>query len=129
MGMMRDFNFKVNEHLTLKLEGEETVIYVAGERFLQCKFLLLEIPVEEIKSLTDIESIDEAAERLDHSLQPLGEKKEVLSPEVKFWGHCSNLMRRSKLYNIFSEKSRGFRPRVAIMRTQAQKVWALKHAW
>ena len=41
--------FKVNEHLTLKLEGNETNIYVNYKKFIQCKYLLLNIPVEKIE--------------------------------------------------------------------------------
>jgi len=84
--------FRVNEYLELRLEGKDTIIYVNGERFDQCKFLLLDIPINEIKSLDEIESIDEAAEKLDHSLEPLDyERIDGVPPEVEFWGHCSNL--------------------------------------
>ncbi|MBA7685588.1 hypothetical protein ES703_94013 [subsurface metagenome] len=57
--------FRVNEYLSLRLEGENTVIYVGGERFRQCKFLLLNIQINEIQTLDEIESIDEASEKLD----------------------------------------------------------------
>ena len=50
--------FKVNEYLTLKLENDETIIYVAGKRFMQCKYLLLDISAEDINSFDDVESID-----------------------------------------------------------------------
>jgi len=84
--------FKVNEYLELRLKGKDTIIYVNGERFEQCKFLLLDIPINEIKSLDEIESIDEAAEKLNHSLEPLEhERVDGVPPRVEFWGHCSNL--------------------------------------
>lgn len=84
--------FKVNKYLELKLEGDETVIYVNGNKFGQCKFLLLNIPIDEITSLGEIESIDEAAEKLDNSLEPIRNKRiNNIPPEVEFWGHCSNL--------------------------------------
>jgi len=90
--------FKVNEYITLKLEEKKTVIYVAGKRFQQCKFLLLNISAEEISVFNNIESVDEAAEKLNHSLEPLSESySEFLKwsydipPETEFWGHCSNL--------------------------------------
>ncbi|KKN02583.1 hypothetical protein LCGC14_1116270 [marine sediment metagenome] len=82
--------FKVNEFITLRLEDSKTVIYVAGEKFQQCKFLLLNIAIENLADFTDSESVDEAAERLDYSLeynQPYYE----ISPETEFWGHCSNI--------------------------------------
>lgn len=94
--------FKVNDLITLKLENDKTVIYVANERFTHCKYLLLTIPIEQISSFEEIESIDEAAVRLDKSLEPqLYENNEgvenefnqrqLVPPHVEFWAHCSNL--------------------------------------
>ena len=83
--------FKVNEYITLKLEDGKTNIYVAGELFLQCKYLLLSIQVDEIQSLDEIKSIDEAAEILDKSQKGFNSKKVEIPSEVEFWGHCSNL--------------------------------------
>ena len=65
--------FKINEFITLRLEEEKTAIYVAGERFQQCKFLLLNISVDQVSTLTDVESVDEAAKKLSHSLEPVNE--------------------------------------------------------
>ena len=86
---MKEFN--VNDYLTLKLEDGKTIIYVKGERFIQCMFLLLEIPIKEITSLDDIESIDEAKEKLDSSLEGSRGQHRAITPETEFWGHCSNL--------------------------------------
>jgi len=87
--------FKVNKYITLQLEngidGMETVIYIEGIRFKQCKFLLLNIPVDKIKSSDDINSIDEAAERLDRSMESNGIYPYEIPPETEFWAHCSNL--------------------------------------
>lgn len=83
--------FKVNEYITLKFEDRKTNIYVAGKLFRQCKYLLLEIPINEITSINEIESIDEAAKRLGHSLENEINPELILPPEVEFWGHCSNL--------------------------------------
>ena len=47
--------------------------------------------VENISYFNDIDSIDEAAERLDRSLEGNGRNRFVIPPEVEFWGHCSNL--------------------------------------
>ncbi|MHA1491825.1 MAG: hypothetical protein ACTSRI_19500 [Promethearchaeota archaeon] len=80
--------FKVNEFITLKLENGETNIHIDGQLFNQCKFLLLEIPINEIISLDEIKSIDEAAEQLNGSLE---HDTVEIPPEVEFWGHCSNL--------------------------------------
>ncbi|MBA7504439.1 hypothetical protein ES706_03082 [subsurface metagenome] len=88
--------FKVNQYISLKLEegrkGKETVIYVDGKRFNQCKFLLLNIPIDKIKLFDEIESVDEASERLDRSLEKGSKLKgPLIPPEIEFWGHCSNL--------------------------------------
>lgn len=95
--------FKINNYITLKLEEEiiieeegiketKTNIYVKGEEFRQCSFLLIEIPIEKITLLNDIESIDEAEERLDASLEDDDKLFEYKIPaETEFWGHCSNL--------------------------------------
>lgn len=87
--------FKINDFITLKLEGLKTVIYVCGERFEQCKFLLLLIPEREIPKLEKINSIDEAAEMLDHGLEPESDTVDYYStqidPRTEFWAHCSNM--------------------------------------
>jgi len=83
--------FKINRYLTLKLEDNQTSIYINGEYFDQCKFLLLNIPVEKISSFDEVESIDEAAEKLEKTLERDEDKKLKIPPEVEFWGHCSNL--------------------------------------
>ncbi|MFO8018758.1 MAG: tetratricopeptide repeat protein [Promethearchaeia archaeon] len=83
--------YKVNEFLTLKLINKRTYIYVDDRLFLQCKYLLLNIPLNKNKSRA-IDSIDEAAERLDNTLEkPFLFKNEPITPEMEFWGHCSNL--------------------------------------
>lgn len=87
--------FKVNEYITLKLEGDDdwkhTFIYINGREFDQYKFLLLNIPVERITSFDELESIDEVAERLGRSMEGQGIIEIDIPPEVEFWGHCSNL--------------------------------------
>jgi len=87
--------FQVNQYLSLKLENDKTNIYVAGKLFRQCKYLLITIPVEKISSFDELESIDEVAEKLDHSLEPRRDVRQQftynLPPEAEFWGHCSNL--------------------------------------
>ncbi|HDZ17897.1 MAG TPA: hypothetical protein ENI29_22535 [bacterium] len=82
--------FKVNDSITLKLEGNSTIIYVDGKEFKHCKYLLLKIPIDEIEKFDSIESIDEAAEKLDKSMERKRDKVEV-PPSAEFWGHCSNL--------------------------------------
>ena len=81
--------FKINEYLELRLEKGKTNIYVEGRLFNQCKYLLLKMPSDNFKNLEDIDSIDEAAENLDRSLERAN--NHYISPETEFWGHCSNL--------------------------------------
>ena len=86
--------FKVNSYITLKLEYDKTEIYIAEERFIQCKHLLLNIPYKGFyHNLTDIESIDEAEEKLKAVRRNPKENivMKVPMPEGEFWGHCSNL--------------------------------------
>ncbi|MHA1670082.1 MAG: hypothetical protein ACTSV5_05815 [Promethearchaeota archaeon] len=74
----------------MHLERGNTTIYVVGQPFIQCKFLLLNIPIAKISSFDEIESIDEAAENVDGIVEEETRKIEI-PPEVEFWGHCSNL--------------------------------------
>lgn len=83
--------FIINKFLTLKLEHDNTIIYIKGERFDQCKFLLLNIPIECVSTFDEIDSIDEAGEYLDNDLEA-GEESEIqIPPETEFWAHSSNL--------------------------------------
>lgn len=86
--------FKINKYITLKLLGikhRETVIYVDGEVFMQCKYLLIINPQEK-RIQKDIKSIDEASELLSGELErDLKPADMGITPEEEFWGHCSNL--------------------------------------
>ncbi|MFW9970696.1 MAG: leucine-rich repeat domain-containing protein [Candidatus Odinarchaeota archaeon] len=82
--------YKINKFITLKHEKNKTVIYVKNEKFLQCKYLLIEIPKNKIKEFDNLLSIDEVSEKLDHSLEYDLESSKI-EPKVEFWGHCSNL--------------------------------------
>ena len=88
--------FVVNEFLTVKLVGEDTIIYVNGESFMLCKRLLINVPTDKIRDTDELDSIDEAAERLgwdgDSQINiNINGIEYNLSPETEFWGHCSNL--------------------------------------
>lgn len=82
--------FVVNQFITLRLVSDKTEIYVLGERFRQCKFLLINIPIDKITTISEITSIDEASENLDKTLESYITKS-PLTPEMEFWGHCSNM--------------------------------------
>ena len=85
--------FEINEYFSLRLyEGEEPTIYVLGVPFMGCAFLLLNIDVDKMSDFDEIDSIDEAAEKLDASMEnAVDAVKFKIPPEVEFWGHCSNL--------------------------------------
>ena len=92
-------DFKINDYISVKLEYGKTNIYIKGELFQQCKFLLLFIPTDENSLLEEINSIDEASEKLNFSLDPdvrwiepeLRGKINNINFETEFWAHCSNL--------------------------------------
>ncbi len=84
--------FKINEYITLKLEGNETIIFINGEEFMQCKYLMLNIPNDNAKDVKEIASIDEAAELLSWTEYVQSDiQKYNIPPEIEFFGHCSNL--------------------------------------
>ncbi len=83
--------FKVNDLITLKLENRKTTIYVGGERFMQCKYLLLVNPHERAEQF-EINSIDEAADNLSLKLEKELKPNDLrITPAEEFWGHCSNI--------------------------------------
>ncbi len=85
--------FRVNEFLSLRFEWNQTIIYVKGEPFKQCKSLLFHISIDKLNYFDGIESIDDAEmnyQRIyDETYQVRGIGK--LPPKEEFWGHCSNL--------------------------------------
>ena len=80
--------FWINDRLSLRLENNQTNIYIDGIKFRQCKYLLLDISIDEIENYNSIKSIDDVSERLDNTLE---RNRLEISPELEFWGHCSNL--------------------------------------
>ncbi|KKL56241.1 hypothetical protein LCGC14_2247380 [marine sediment metagenome] len=80
--------FKINKFITIKQENDKVNIYVNNKKFSQCKYLLINIPINQIQEFDEINSIDEAAELLDHALE--GDEQQI-SIETEFWGHSSNL--------------------------------------
>ncbi len=97
--------FMVNKRIMLKLEGHSTNIYINGMEFMQCKRLVLNIPIKGIRLYDDIDSIDEASEYYYHYLleHEIHEERDgrliekyydhqyEISYEAEFWAHCSNL--------------------------------------
>lgn len=82
--------FKVNDYITLKLQNNKTNIYVKNRRFTNCMYLLMNIHVDRVRDYDQIDSIDEAAEILDKSLEG-SQSPRLISPEEEFVGHCSNI--------------------------------------
>ena len=80
--------YKINNFITLKLENNDTKIFVNNQLFNHCKILLLEIPEEKLETTEDISSIDEAKDHLSRGME---KNKFIIEPEVAFFGHCSNL--------------------------------------
>lgn len=82
--------YPINDYLSLRLEDGRTIILVKNEPFTQCMYLLLNIPVPKIRDYDQINSIDEAAEVLNRSMEGHGQRYDI-TPETEFWGHCSNI--------------------------------------
>ena len=80
--------YTINEDITLKLEGRRTNIYIRGEKFNHCKYLLINLEPKEIPEYDDFESMDEVFKFYSKKNEW---NKRVLEPEQEFIGHCSNL--------------------------------------
>ncbi len=88
--------YKINDYMTLKLIGKgdyrKTHIFVNNYKFLQCMYILLNIDKDNLSSTEEIDSIDEAVEKLDHSLEdPFRKINLKIAPETIFFAHCSNI--------------------------------------
>jgi len=87
--------FKINDYMTIRLikgkEKKRTLIFVKNLPFDQCNFLMLDIPIDEVQFYDEIDSIDEAADRLGWTYEGQEDVKYTIDPESEFWGHCSNL--------------------------------------
>ncbi|KKM94813.1 hypothetical protein LCGC14_1194620 [marine sediment metagenome] len=74
--------FKINDYLTLKKEHGETLIYLGGKKFNQCKSLFMVTSIEAASRFDSIDSLILNSPHIDHS---------SINPQTKFWAHCSNL--------------------------------------
>ena len=75
---------KLNEYITLKLEKARTNIYINNKLFSQCKYLLLGISKKNLKDYDEINSIDEAAELLDRSMERNSSNFPEIASHLKF---------------------------------------------
>lgn len=80
--------FRINAFLTVKLEANKTNIYVNGELFRQCKYLLFNILKEKTSEYDQFDSIDEIKEFYDNSHE---HERVSIPPQTEFQAHCSNL--------------------------------------
>ncbi|MFW9949295.1 MAG: hypothetical protein ACFFKA_04115 [Candidatus Thorarchaeota archaeon] len=83
--------FRINEFLSLRLENNQTRIYIKEEPFKQCSYLLLNIPKDSTDFIQKVDSIDEAEALLDKFSAKHVNSNYYLTPSMEFWGHCSNL--------------------------------------
>lgn len=83
--------FVINDYITLKLEFGKTQIYLNNELFINCKYLLLNIPKEDIILYDEVESIDDAMVILDNSLEQDSIYNYSITPDQEFVAHCSNI--------------------------------------
>ena len=83
--------FEVNKYISLKLIQGETIIFVDGERFNQCRYVLLVDPLKNEKQ-GEIGSIDEAQAIYNNDLEAEITPEEMgITEEQEFWAHSSNL--------------------------------------
>ena len=84
-------NFEVNEFISLKLIQGEIIIFVDGERFNQCRYVLLVDPLKN-EQQGEIGSIDEAQAIYNNDLESEVTPEELgITKEQEFWAHSSNL--------------------------------------
>ena len=96
--------FQINENLSLEFDGRNTAILVNGSRFLHCKRLLVDIPLDKAQIFDCVNSIDELSRfykyyLFENEVTEEDEEKQLvptaftfeIAPEDEFWGHCSNL--------------------------------------
>lgn len=86
-----DYSHKINDYITLRIEGTKTIIYVNGREFIQCKYLLFNLRTDKIEEYDEIQSIDEAKEKLSNDMEGHEGRNFCISPITEFVGHCSNL--------------------------------------
>ena len=83
--------YRINEHLTIKLIKGQTVIFIDKKPFHQCKYLLLNLTQKDFTKFDHIDSIDEAFEIYNEIDKNHERDHDLIDPESEFIGHCSNL--------------------------------------
>ncbi|MEJ2295687.1 MAG: hypothetical protein P8Y23_13110, partial [Candidatus Lokiarchaeota archaeon] len=83
--------FKINNHLKLKLINGQTIIYIDENPFHQCKYLLLNLTQKDFAKFKNIDSIDEAFQIYNKMDKNHERDHDMIDPVSEFIGHCSNL--------------------------------------
>ncbi len=94
--MMAKQRFVLNPYMDVVLDTRgRTIILVGGKEFIQCKRLVLNIPIKNVEDYREIDSIDEL---VDYNAKFWNQKryKELsnhvsITPEEEYFGHASNL--------------------------------------
>ena len=87
----KKYEFQINKYLTLKLFDKFIKIYVNGEIFNQCRYLLIIDPYKQDQQ-EFIDSIDEAEGYYNNELEAEVTPGELgITKGEEFWAHCSNL--------------------------------------
>lgn len=80
--------FQINKYLSLRSQNERADIYVNGEYFRSCTYLILNIEGGRIRDYDHVKSIDELMELYGNESE---RESRLIDPQTVFWGHCSNL--------------------------------------
>lgn len=80
---------KISPHIELRFENNQTDLSIDEEYVETCWDVKLNIPLKNVRDYDYINSIDDISDLVNNS----DSKNEgyILSPEEKFWGHCSNI--------------------------------------
>lgn len=85
---LKSTEFKINNLITLKLEGGKTFIYINNRKVIICKHVLINVPIN--KSI-EFRSNDEFIEKsTDHSYN-IQDDLTLIPIDLEFWVHCSNM--------------------------------------
>ncbi|KKL92599.1 hypothetical protein LCGC14_1883080 [marine sediment metagenome] len=82
--------YRVNDLLSVRLEGDSVMIYIADKPFNTCKSIALNIPLDNVKKFDEIDSIDDITDNL---VRYTGwyDRKYNISLETELFAHYSNL--------------------------------------
>lgn len=82
--------FKLNDFITLKLEGGKTFIYINNRKFVICKHIFVDLPRGLVRESNKQWSMDELIDRYDYQFLKHDESTYV-PINTEFWVHCSNM--------------------------------------